>query len=145
MNTTVYKLSSATYALIVSMKLRELMCMSREAPRFLALQPESFLTTAACSFSLPEGVIKVAFPRDTYLLVLSISTTWTFSNLESIAVVIWGHACIVLVLIAMPEVYHELYIVRENFSTSSFQIFKNGCRSHARSYPSYWLLSTCLC
>ena len=48
---------SATYALIASAELkilatkilRELACTSHEAPRFLALEPESFSTTAAYS------------------------------------------------------------------------------------------------
>ena len=36
-----------------------LACMSGEAPRFLALEPVSFSTTAACSFSLSEGTINL--------------------------------------------------------------------------------------
>ena len=35
---------------LASKILRELACTSREAPRFLALEPESFSTTAAYSF-----------------------------------------------------------------------------------------------
>ena len=52
----------------------ELACMSREAPRFLALEL-SFSTTAAYSFVFAGwGAIKVASLYENYLLVLSTAT-----------------------------------------------------------------------
>ena len=49
--------------------------MSREAPRFLALEPEVFRQQQpARSFSLPEGAIKLASLPEIYLLVLSTAT-----------------------------------------------------------------------
>ena len=69
-----------TYALIASVKLatkilRELACMSREAPRFLALEPEVFRQQQPTrSFSLPEGAIKLASLPEIYLLALFTAT-----------------------------------------------------------------------
>ena len=52
----------------------ELACMSREAPRFLALDGVFQQQQLTRSFSLPEGAIKLASLPEIYLLVLSIST-----------------------------------------------------------------------
>ena len=50
-------------------------CTSREAPRFLALGQQVFLTTAAYSFVFAVwGAIKVASLYENYLLVLSTAT-----------------------------------------------------------------------
>ena len=73
------KYASASHALIASMELatkilRKLVCTSREAPRFLALDRVFRQQQLTRSFSLPEGAIKLASLPEIYLLVLSIST-----------------------------------------------------------------------
>ena len=53
----------------------ELACMSREATRFLALEPVSFSTTAAYSFVFAVwGYDQFTYLYENYLLVLSTAT-----------------------------------------------------------------------
>ena len=53
----------------------ELACKSREVPRFLALEPVRFSTTAAYSFVFAVwGAIRFASLYEKYLLVLSTAT-----------------------------------------------------------------------
>ena len=53
----------------------ELVCKSREVPRFLGLEPASFSTTAAYSFVFAVwGAIRFASLYEKYLLVLSTAT-----------------------------------------------------------------------
>ena len=60
----------------------ELTCTSHESPRFLALEPESLSTTAAYSFVLPEGAIRLipAVRPAVQLLQIQEVHTWTCFN-----------------------------------------------------------------